>query len=129
MPENKLSTSASPHKELSSQSDPTDSTSHFVNTESFDQSEDPYVPTWEDGSTFPSESPSGIKQHKDHPVEQVICDYDAGVQTRTQSTVNFYFYTNFLLIMKPKKTDEALRDDDWVEATQEELTEFERNKV
>ena len=55
LPENKLSTSASPHKELSSQSDPTDSTSPLVYTESIDQSKDPYVPTWENDSTFPPE--------------------------------------------------------------------------
>ena len=46
-----------------------------------------------------------------------------------QATANYYFYTNFLFVIELKKADEALRDDDWVEAMQEELTEFKRNKV
>ena len=31
--------------------------------------------------------------------------------------------------MEPKKVDEALEDPDWVIATQEELNQFERQKV
>ncbi|XP_071707895.1 uncharacterized protein [Rutidosis leptorrhynchoides] len=42
---------------------------------------------------------------------------------------NYYLYTSFLSLIEPKKIDEALKDDDWVEAMTEELMEFERNKV
>ncbi|KAI3707390.1 hypothetical protein L6452_25856 [Arctium lappa] len=44
---------------------------------------------------------------KDHPIDQILGDPDA----------------------EPKKTDDALRDPNWVSAMQEELTEFSRNKV
>ena len=72
-------------------------------------------------------------------MDQIIGDLGSGIQTRSQTeehsiisgqaTANFCFYTNFLSVIEPKKVDEALRDDDWVEAMQEELTEFERNIV
>ncbi|KAI3672677.1 hypothetical protein L6452_38774 [Arctium lappa] len=44
---------------------------------------------------------------KDHPIDQILGDPDA----------------------EPKKTDDALRDPNWVSAMQEELTEFTRNNV
>ncbi|XP_071726858.1 uncharacterized protein [Rutidosis leptorrhynchoides] len=42
---------------------------------------------------------------------------------------NYCLYTSFLSLIEPKKIDEALKDDDWVEAMTEELMEFERNEV
>ena len=96
----------------------------------------------ETAEPFSSESINPIPNvipHKDHPLDQIISDLGSGIQTRSQTeehsiisgqaTANFCFYTNFLSVIEPKKADEALRDDDWVEAMQEELTEFERNKV
>ncbi|KAI3771392.1 hypothetical protein L6452_02556 [Arctium lappa] len=44
---------------------------------------------------------------RDHPIDQILGDPDA----------------------EPKKTDDALRDPNWVSAMQEELIEFTRNKV
>ncbi|KAI3758736.1 hypothetical protein L6452_06307 [Arctium lappa] len=44
---------------------------------------------------------------KDYPIDQILGDPDA----------------------EPKKADDALRDPNWVNAMQEELTEFSRNKV
>ena len=65
---------------------------------------------------------------RDHPVEQIIGDPDTGVQTRraTQNECNF---AGFLSQIEPKKVEEALSDPDWVSAMQEELNQFERQKV
>ena len=38
-------------------------------------------------------------------------------------------YVNFLSMMEPKKIGEAIDDPSWVSAMQEELAQFERNKV
>ncbi|KAI3733481.1 hypothetical protein L6452_12924 [Arctium lappa] len=65
---------------------------------------------------------------KDHPIDQILGDPDAGIQTR-RSSGNICLFVNFLSLIEPKKTDDALRDPNWVSAMQEELTEFSRNKV
>ncbi|KAI3672760.1 hypothetical protein L6452_38859 [Arctium lappa] len=65
---------------------------------------------------------------KDHPIDQILGDPDAGIQTR-RSSGNICLFVNFLSLKEPKKTDDALRDPNWVSAMQEELTEFSRNKV
>ena len=77
----------------------------------------------------PPETSLCIKLHKDHPAEQIVGDYEYGVQTRSKSTTNLCFFISFLSIIEPKKVEEALADDDCIEAMQAELTEFERNKV
>ena len=65
---------------------------------------------------------------RDHPIEQIIGDPDTGVQTRraTQNECNF---AGFLSQTEPKKVEEALNDPDWISAMQEELIQFERQKV
>ncbi|KAI3668197.1 hypothetical protein L6452_43274 [Arctium lappa] len=65
---------------------------------------------------------------KDHPIDQILGDLEAGIQTR-RSSGNICLFVNFLSLIEPKKTDDALRDPNWVSAMQEELTEFSRNKV
>ena len=58
----------------------------------------------------------------------IIGDPDARVRTRcaTEDECN---YSGFLSEMEPKKVEEALQDPDWVIAMQEELNQFERQKV
>ncbi|KAI3678411.1 hypothetical protein L6452_37702 [Arctium lappa] len=63
-----------------------------------------------------------------HPIDQILGDPDTGIQTRLSSG-NIYLFVNFLSLIEPKKTDDALRDPNWVSAMHEELTEFSRNKV
>src|SRR5207245_7713318 len=63
-----------------------------------------------------------------HPQEQIMGDPQAGVQTR-RATQNECLYLNFLSKIEPKKIEEALLDADWIIAMQEELNQFERNKV
>ncbi|KAI3770443.1 hypothetical protein L6452_01576 [Arctium lappa] len=65
---------------------------------------------------------------KDHPIDQILGHPDVGIQTR-RSSGNICLFVNFLSLIEPKKTDDALRDPNWVSAMQEELTEFSRKKV
>ena len=66
--------------------------------------------------------------NRDHPWELIIGDPEAGVQTRCASQNECYF-SDFLSEIEPKKVEEALKDTDWVIAMQEELNQFERQKV
>ena len=50
------------------------------------------------------------------------------MQTRSATQNECLFHT-FLSQEEPKKVEDALKDSDWVTAMQEELNEFERNKV
>ena len=59
---------------------------------------------------------------------QYFRDLIAGVLTRS-ATQNECLFHNFLSHEEPKKVEDALKDSDWVTAMQEELNEFERNKV
>ena len=68
------------------------------------------------------------KWTKAHPIEQIIGSSSRGVQTR-KATQEQCLYVTFLSLIEPKKTDEAMEDPNWVEAMQEELNQFERNKV
>ncbi|KAI3718224.1 hypothetical protein L6452_19086 [Arctium lappa] len=80
-------------------------------------------PTFELSNNAPAQ-----RWTKDHPIDQILGDPDAGIQTR-RSSGNICLFVNFLSLIEPKKTDDALRDPNWVSAMQEELTEFSRNKV
>ncbi|GJU05636.1 retrovirus-related pol polyprotein from transposon TNT 1-94 [Tanacetum coccineum] len=59
----------------------------------------------------------------------------AGVTTRSQirdskaASVDKCLFVNFLSEMEPKKLIEALEEEGWIIAMQEELNQFERNKV
>ena len=75
-----------------------------------------------------SQLPHARKWTKSHTPDLIIGDPDAGVQTRT-TTTNECLFHSFLSQTKPKKVEEALQDADRVTAMQEELNEFERNKI
>ncbi|GJX11109.1 putative ribonuclease H-like domain-containing protein [Tanacetum coccineum] len=53
--------------------------------------------------------------HKDHPKAQIIGEVDSAVQTRRMHKQNE---------MEPKKVTQALDDESWVEAMQEDLLQF-----
>ena len=72
--------------------------------------------------------PPQRKWTKSHPFELIIGDAGDGVKTRSD-TQNECLYNSFLSQEEPKKVEEALQDADWVLAMQEELNQFERNKV
>ncbi|KAG9444874.1 hypothetical protein H6P81_016214 [Aristolochia fimbriata] len=73
--------------------------------------------------------PSRIQ--KNHPTTAIIGELHEGVKTsgidvNYRDMVRFVCYTSS---QEPKKVDEALNDEYWVLAMQEELHQFERNKV
>ncbi|KAI4330293.1 hypothetical protein MLD38_028593 [Melastoma candidum] len=65
---------------------------------------------------------------KRHPIDQVIGDINRGIQARRSVDV-YYEHSAFLSQKEPESIDEALDDPDWILAMQEELNQFERNKV
>ncbi|GJV18548.1 retrovirus-related pol polyprotein from transposon TNT 1-94 [Tanacetum coccineum] len=100
----------------------------------------PYIPAYE--NTTPSESP--ILQEsvisEDPPEEKhielvnIIGEPLAGITTRSRikdsdaASASECLYVNFLSEMEPKKLIEALEEEGWIIAMQEELNQFERNK-
>ncbi|KAJ9541984.1 hypothetical protein OSB04_028490 [Centaurea solstitialis] len=64
---------------------------------------------------------------KDHPQTQIIGDPSEGVKTRVN--LNCCLFTCFVSKNEPKKVTDALTDPFWIEAMQDELLQFERNKV
>ena len=85
-------------------------------------------------STSASEPPQGepqlpaLRWTKSHPIDQILGNPHSGIQTRRQSG-NIYLFVNFLSLAEPKKIDEALPDPFWINAMQEELSEFKINQV
>ena len=65
---------------------------------------------------------------KNHPIEQVIGEIGEGVKTR-QALNEFQSNFAYISIVEPKNTKEALEDESWVQAMQEELNQFKRNNV
>ncbi|KAI3769208.1 hypothetical protein L6452_00308 [Arctium lappa] len=65
---------------------------------------------------------------KDHPLHQVIGDFDKPVQTRS-TTINQCMHDSFLSKIEPPRVSEALADSDWVSAMQEDLNQFEALNV
>ncbi|KAK8942810.1 hypothetical protein KSP39_PZI009563 [Platanthera zijinensis] len=65
---------------------------------------------------------------RDHPISQVIGNISAGVQTRNQVNQNL-MHTCFLSQIEPQSIQDAEQDPHWIIAMQEELHQFERNKV
>ena len=63
-----------------------------------------------------------------HNKDDVIGDVNEGVKTRHQ-LANLISFTCYTSQIEPKKIDEALNDEFWVLAMQEELNQFERNEV
>ncbi|KAK1402380.1 hypothetical protein POM88_001985 [Heracleum sosnowskyi] len=66
--------------------------------------------------------------NRDHPFHLIIGDPDTGVRTRRTSQ-NECHYSGFLSETEPKKVEDALEDPDWVIAMQDELNQFERQRV
>ena len=72
--------------------------------------------------------PKPWKYVRDHPIDQVIGDPIQGVRTRRvlKETCEYAAYISQL---EPKNFKEAENEESWILAMQEELGQFERNKV
>ncbi|KAI3813846.1 hypothetical protein L1987_18581 [Smallanthus sonchifolius] len=68
--------------------------------------------------------------NKEHPLENIIGQVHTGIQTRSKShEANICLFSCFLSQVEPKKIDEALKHNSWIEAMQEELLQFKRQDV
>jgi hypothetical protein len=63
-----------------------------------------------------------------HPVDQILGDISKGVTTLSRLS-NFCEHYSFVSSIEPFRVEEALQDQDWVLAMQEELNNFKRNEV
>ena len=77
--------------------------------------------------TLQGELPKDWQFKKDHPQELIIGDTTKGITTR--SKLKTFVNLAFISQIEPKNIDDALCDEFWVLAMQEELNQFERNKV
>ncbi|KAF7124655.1 hypothetical protein RHSIM_Rhsim12G0088400 [Rhododendron simsii] len=75
---------------------------------------------------FAKEPSARVKPN--HPISQVIGDPNNEMKTRKQirNEINYVCFTSTL---EPKKVEEALEDNHWIGAMQEELQQFVRNDV
>nr|GFA57437.1 hypothetical protein [Tanacetum cinerariifolium] len=109
-------------------------TQYHVNTEYF-----PYIPAYE--NTPPSEShilmslsPLKWSREKHIKLVNIIGEPLAGITTRSMirdsdaALASECLYVNFLSEVEPKKLIEALEEEGWIIAMQEELNQFKRNK-
>ncbi|KAJ9545061.1 hypothetical protein OSB04_024768 [Centaurea solstitialis] len=74
-----------------------------------------------------SHSPHAARWTKDHPQSQIIGDPSEAVKIR--ANLNYCLFACFVSNNEPKKVSDALTDPFWVEAMQDELLQFERNKA
>ena len=74
------------------------------------------------------ELPKEWKASKDHPLDSIIGDISKGVTTR-HSLKELCNNMAFVSMIEPKNIKEAIVDDNWIIAMQEELNQFERNNV
>ncbi|KAF7146021.1 hypothetical protein RHSIM_Rhsim04G0193900 [Rhododendron simsii] len=76
----------------------------------------------------PSTKEPSARVKLNHPISQVIGEPNDEMKTRRQirNEINYVCFTSTL---EPKKVEEALGDDFWIGAMQEELEQFVRNDV
>ena len=68
-----------------------------------------------------------IKESKDHPVESIIGSLNQRtLRSQAQNQSNFFC---FVSTIEPKNIKEAIQDESWTMAMQEELTQFKTNDI
>jgi hypothetical protein len=65
---------------------------------------------------------------RDHPVDNILGSIQRGVITSSR-LASFYEHFSFVSPKEPEKIEEAIDDEDWMIAMQEELNNFTRNEV
>ena len=63
-----------------------------------------------------------------HPLDNIICDISKGVTTQ-HSLKDASNNMTFVSLIEPKNINEVIIDEHWIISMQEELNQFERNKV
>ena len=84
---------------------------------------------------FHDEEPSNSKKPSsrvtlNYPKSNIIGDLDKGLLLRRgpSYSVNHVTYHCYLAQFQPKKVEEALKDENWVESMHQELHQFVRNR-
>ncbi|CAM8887225.1 unnamed protein product [Rhodiola kirilowii] len=116
----------SPDKEIATDKSPEHSEKHDQQSQEVVDAETDPTPPASPRILHPSRA-----VEKYHPVSEVIGDPTDGIQTRGKQ-VNFHQlagFTCFISTIEPKNIKEAINDEYWVVAMQEELREFQRNNV
>ena len=72
--------------------------------------------------------PREWKASRDHPLDNILDDISKRVTTR-HSLKDLCNNMAFVSMIEPKNLNEAIIDDHWIVAMQEELNQFERNNV
>ncbi|XP_022891908.1 uncharacterized protein LOC111406762 [Olea europaea var. sylvestris] len=83
------------------------------------------LPNW-DQSKLPREPSSRVKSN--HSKVNIIGNLDEGMRLRKR-VLNNLTYTNYVSQIEPKKVEEAVRDEYWVNAIHEEFNQFVRDNV
>ena len=71
--------------------------------------------------------PKEWRYKKDHPPENIIGDPSVGIRTR--GNIIPCDYLAFVSQIEPRTVNEALTDESWILAMQDELNQFKRNQV
>jgi hypothetical protein len=68
---------------------------------------------------------------KNHPEEQIIGDLNAGVGTRSRrkESTSTHEQVSLISLFEPKRIEEAIKDEYWMKAMNEELIQIEKNKT
>ena len=96
-------------------------------TKSAENAENSDSATDEPNINQPDKKPS-IRIQKMHPKELIIGDPNRGVTTRSRE-IEIVSNSCFVSKIEPKNVKEALTDEFWINAMQEELEQFKRNEV
>ena len=87
----------------------------------------------ENESDIQVEDPNDVRPYTrwtdSHPQENIIGNLNDGVRTRRTVEINESFLSCFVCQVEPTKAIEALKYSEWITAMQEELNQFEMNKV
>jgi hypothetical protein len=98
------------------------------NSESEDRIDSvPQVLSDDEDPKTPESSSVPIHIQKNHSLTNVIGDVQEGMKTRKKK-INFFELTKayYTSCLEPKNVSEALKDQVWINAMQEELAQFER---
>ena len=107
-----------------------------METRSFSRSSSPlttpevHPPISRNDEVSTSKKPSS-RVVKNHPESNIIGSLDEGLHLRKGSTLitNHVTYHCYLAQFEPKRVEEALQDENWVDSMHEELNQFGRNYV
>ncbi|MGV7994836.1 hypothetical protein PJP12_29635, partial [Mycobacterium kansasii] len=78
--------------------------------------------------TSSNQTDSELRTVKDHPTKQILGNPLTGVRTRRQLE-DICNYVCFTSQIEPSNVKEALADENWIVAMQDELNQFVRNDV